>query len=76
MFSDEEEQTRSCGALHGGALVSYFAMGLYSGMRAGAASAAALLLLLRLRPASAQADLCFFNAGNSTFNLRQFQANT
>ena len=54
----------------------YFAMGLYSGMRAGAASAAALLLLLRLRPASAQADLCFFNAGNSTFNLRQFQANT
>jgi tRNA A37 threonylcarbamoyladenosine modification protein TsaB len=50
--------------------------GLYSGVRAGAASAAALLLLLRLRPASAQADLCFFNAGNSTFNLRQFQANT
>lgn len=44
--------------------------------RAGAASAAALLLLLRLRPASAQGDLCLFNAGNSTFNLRQFKAGT
>lgn len=42
-------------------------------LRAGAASAAAVLLLA-LRPASAQQDLCLFNAGNSTFNLRPFTA--
>ena len=46
-------------------------------MRAGApATAAAALLLGAALPAAQAQDLCLFNAGNSTFNLKPFKAGT